>query len=217
MIRDCLPGLLGGLVFGLAVFLLAELFRVTILLAAGLGIIPVGLAVFAHLSVLLPALLVFARMFLRSKHVTLRLNNAFANIGGTAVLMVVVLAFNSAFPGIIFFRHGFEWKVRRSVEYAELQTWAENMLTSTNDIDRETNIRLKLEEMPRSLRAIRKTSNPGGTVVLLSDEDRKLFIVVKWREAFLEFGLHLTRTGNTDVDRDPRFRKLAPGIYTFYE
>jgi hypothetical protein len=205
------------LTFGLAVFFVAELFRVAILVAAGLGIVPVGFAVFAHLSVLLPALLVLARMFLYSKDATPRLSNTLVYTGGSIGLMFAVFAFNYAFPGIIFFRQGFEWKVRRSVEYTELQTWSEKMLISTNDTDRETNIGLKLEEIPRSLRAIRKTSKPRATVVLLSDEDRRLFIIVKWREAFLEFGLHLTRADNTDVDRDPKFRKLAPGIYSFYE
>jgi hypothetical protein len=124
---------------------------------------------------------------------------------------------SSTLRGADLFGHGFEAAVRKELSTGALRSWAESKLGSTDGLQDEQNVRLKQAEIPSALRQLRKWSEPSAVLVFGSKEKRWVFLRVKWREAFVEWGIMFTDRFDEQFDRESRYRKLQPGVYTFYE
>jgi len=201
------------------VFVVVEGIRIGLLLAAGRGLFPLGLATaFSTASIgacpVAIALVALWRRWVTADKVWSML--LLAALTGSLVLGAFVLN-SSTLRGVDLFRRGFEAGVRKQLSTGALQTWAEVKLQATEGLQDEQNIRLKQDEIPLPLRQLRKWSEPGAKLVFSTTEKRWVYLRVTWREAFVEWGIMFTDKADAQFDRDLQLRKLGPGVYTFYE
>lgn len=200
-------------------FVIVEVLRIGLFVASGWGLLPLGFATaFSTASVLLsPTAFGFVAAWRRWVAVEkARDLLLLAIVAGSLVFGAFVLN-STVLRGVHFFRRGFDACVRSQLSSGALLAWAEAKLQTTEGLQDEQNIRLKQEEIPLALRQLRKWSEPTAVLVFASKEKRWVFLRVKWREAFLEWGVMFTDKTDGQFDREAQLRKLEAGAYAFYE
>jgi len=193
--------------------------RIGLFAASGWGLLPLGFVALFSLASLGLAPGALAMVAIRRRWVMVEKTTQVVALAviGAGVAAVTFFLNSRTLPGFELFMLGFEAKMQRTLSTSGLLTWADAKLRDTMGLQREQSIRLKEDEIPSALLEFRKSSKPTAQLVFGSEEKRWVFLIVKWREAFGEWGVVFTCRRDAGFEGASRFRKLQPGVYAFYE
>jgi hypothetical protein len=138
-------------------------------------------------------------------------------LGSTTLFAVLAsIIVGKVMPGLDFFRFGFEKRVKAIASQGKLQPWLTEKLTESVSSEKEENVRLKSQDIPELIQSLRHSSKPTVRLVYGTKEKRWVYVMVNWREGFLEWGFILTNSNEEEFSRDPDFHMIARGVYGFY-